>query len=60
MQFRLDNFSGKPSHEDARDLRGRAHRRLRISFDNEVAADGQAKYVPHGLRIVGHSDYAAM
>jgi len=23
-----------------------------ISFDNEVAPDGQAKYVPHGLRIV--------
>src|SRR2546426_535389 len=23
-----------------------------ISFDNEVSPDGQAKYVPHGLRIV--------
>ena len=23
-----------------------------ISFENEVTADGQAKYVPHGLRIV--------
>jgi len=23
-----------------------------ISFDNEVAPDGQARYVPHGLRII--------
>src|SRR5436309_180881 len=23
-----------------------------ISYVNEVAADGQAKYVPHGLRII--------
>jgi len=29
-----------------------AHYMSDISFDNEVAKDGQAKYVPHGLRII--------
>src|SRR5947207_2810344 len=29
-----------------------AHHMSDISFDNEVAQDGQAKYVPHGLRII--------
>jgi radical SAM superfamily enzyme YgiQ (UPF0313 family) len=29
-----------------------AHFMSDISFDNEVAPDGQARYVPHGLRII--------
>ncbi|HYR87211.1 MAG TPA: hypothetical protein VE422_24225 [Terriglobia bacterium] len=29
-----------------------AHYMSDISFDNEVSPDGQAKYVPHGLRII--------
>ena len=35
-----------------------AHYMSDISFDNEVAKDGQAKYVPHGLRIIARTSFA--